>query len=225
LIAASAPPFKSDIAAYRDYLRRLLLKLPLDVKYDTPASVDAIQDYGADYVVIATGAAMEAPPVAGQKVFSVIDVLKGHDFQADTLVMMGAGVIGCEAALLLARQGKKVVLCARSDSDELDINMVDLHNRSMLLRMLEHPNITIHRATIPVSFENGKVQATCGSETLLIPADSLVFAGRMFPVNTVSQGLQGKSHVFSVGDCVESGSIMDAVWSAFHAVRAIECSE
>jgi 2-enoate reductase len=138
---------------------------------------------------------------------------------------MGAGVIGCETALLLAQQGKKVVLCARSDSDELDINMVDLHNRSMLLLMLEHPNITIHRATIPVSFENGTVQAACGPETLLLQADSLVFAGRMFPVDTVSQGLQGKSHVFSVGDCVESGSIMDAVWSAFQAVRIIECSE
>jgi 2-enoate reductase len=225
LIAASAPPFKRDIAAYRDYLRRLLQKLPLDVQYGREATVDAIQNYGADYVVIATGAVMEAPPVAGPKVFSVIDILLGRDVPADTVVMMGAGVIGCETALLLAQQGKKVVLCARSDGDELDISMVDLHNRSMLLRMLEHPNITIHRATIPVSFESGKVQAACGSETLLIPADSLVFAGRMFPVNTVSQELQGKPHVFSVGDCLESGSIMDAVWSAFHAVRAIECNE
>ena len=61
----------------------------------------------------------------------------------------------------------------------------------MLLRMIQHPNITIHRATIPVSFEKGMVQAACGSETLLIPADSLVFAGRMFPVNAVAQALQG----------------------------------
>jgi len=31
--------------------------------------------------------------------------------------------------------------------------------------------------------------------------------------------------VFAVGDCLESGSIMDAVWSAFQAVRMIECNE
>ena len=225
LIAASAVPFKSDIAAYRDYLRRLLKRLPLDLQYGREASADAIRDYGADYVVIATGAAMEAPPFTGPRVFSVIDVLLGRDVPADTVVMMGAGVIGCETALHLAQQGKRVVLCARNDGDELDISMVDMHNRSMLLRMIQHPNITIHRATIPVSFEKGTVQAACGSESLLIPADSLVFAGRMFPVNTVAKGLQGSSHVFAVGDCVESGSIMDAVWSAFQAVRTIECSE
>jgi len=225
LIPASAPAFKKDIAEYRDYLRRLLKRLPIDMQYGVNATQDVIQDYNADYIVIATGAAMEASPVQGPKVYSVIDVLKGQDVQADTVVMMGAGVIGCETALLLAGQGKNVVLCARNDDDELDISMVDLHNKSMLLNMLQHPNITIHRATIPVSFENGEVQAECGSETILIPSDSLIFAGRMFPVNTVSQSLQGIPNVFSVGDCVESGSIMDAVWSAFQAVRVIECSE
>ena len=107
LIAASAAPFKSDIAAYRDYLRRLLKRLPLDLQYGREATADAIRDYGADYVVIATGAAMEAPPVTGPKVFSVIDVLRGRDVQADTVVMMGAGVIGCETALLSGATGQK----------------------------------------------------------------------------------------------------------------------
>jgi hypothetical protein len=69
------------------------------------------------------------------------------------------------------------------------------------------------------------VQAVCGQEKVSIPADSLVFAGRMFPVDRLSQALQQKPNVFSVGDCVESGSIMDAVWSAFNAVRVIECAE
>jgi len=225
LIAASAIPFKSDIAAYRDYLRRLLKRLPVDLQYGTKATADSIQAYGADYVIVATGAAMEDPPIHGAKVFSVMDVLQGVDVQADRLLMMGAGVIGCETALHLAQQGRKIELCARSDDDELDISMVDLHNKSMLLKLIQHPNITIHRATIPVSFEKGMVQAECGSETKVIPSDSLVFAGRMFPVNELAQSLQELSHVSAVGDCLESGSIMDAVWSAFQAVRMIECQE
>ncbi len=224
LVPASIAPFKRDVAAYLAYLRRLLAKLPLDLRYGMPVSADAVRSFGADYVVLATGATMEDPPVTGPKVYSVIDILRGRDVEADRVLMMGAGVIGCETALYLAQRGKQVVLCARNDSDELDISMVDMHNRNMLLRLIKHPNITIHRAAIPVSFENGLVMTECGSETLSIPADSLVFAGRMFPVNAVAQALQGQSHLFSVGDCVESGSIMDAVWSAFHAVRGIECS-
>ena len=224
LVPASTAPFKSDVAAYLACLRRLLKKLPVDLHYGRQVSADAVRSFGADYTVLATGAAMEDPPLAGPKVFSVIDILRGCDVEADRVLMMGAGVIGCETALYLAQQGKQVVLCARNDSDELDISMVDMHNRNMLLRLIKHPNITVHRAAIPFSFENGLVMTECGSETLSIPADSLVFAGRMFPVNAVAQALQGQSHLFSVGDCVESGSIMDAVWSAFHAVRGIECN-
>jgi len=222
LVPASTAPFKSDVAAYLAFLRRLLPKLPIDLRYGTYASFDAVNTFGADYTVLATGAAMEDPPVTGPKVFSVIDVLRGRDVDADRIVMMGAGVIGCETALYLAQQGKHVVLCARNDSDELDISMVDMHNRNMLLRLIKHPNISIYRAAIPFSFKNGLVFAECGSETLSIPADSLVFAGRMFPVDELSVSLQGKPNIFSVGDCRESGSIMDAVWGAFKAVRSFE---
>jgi len=100
--------------------------------------------------------------------------------------------------------------------------MVDMHNRNMLLRLIQHPKISIHRAAIPFAFENGLVMAECGPEILSIPADSLVFAGRMFPVDGLSSALKGNPNIFSIGDCCESGSIMDAVWSAFHAVRSIE---
>ncbi|MBM4310602.1 MAG: hypothetical protein FJ119_06620 [Deltaproteobacteria bacterium] len=222
LVPASTAPFKSDVAAYLAYLRRLLAQLPIDLRYGMHVSADAVRSFGSDYIVLATGAAMEDPPVTGSKVFSVIDVLRGRDVDADRIVMMGAGVIGCETALYLAQQGKKVSLCARNDSDELDISMVDMHNRNMLLRLIRHPNISIHRAAIPFAFENGLVMAECGSETISIPAGSLVFAGRMFPVDALSSALQGQPNVLSVGDCCEAGSIMDAVWSAFHAVRSCD---
>ena len=222
LVPASAAPFKCDVAAYLAYLRRLLVKLPIDLCYGMRASADAVRSFGADYVLLATGAAMENPPVIGPNVLSVIDVLRGRDVEADRVLMMGAGVIGCETALYLALQGKQVVLCARNDSDELDISMVDMHNRTMLLRLIRHPNISIHRAAIPFSFENGMVLAECGPETLSIPAESLVFAGRMFPVDALSSALQGHPTIFSVGDCCASGSIMDAVWGAFEAIRTLE---
>jgi 2-enoate reductase len=222
LVPASTAPFKSDVAAYLAYLRRLLAKLPIELCYGKQASVDAVRSFGADYIVLATGAAMEDPPVTGPRVCSVIDVLRGRDVDADRIVMMGAGVIGCETALYLAQQGRQIVLCARNDSDELDISMVDMHNRTMLLRLMQHPNISIRRGTIPFSFENSTVTAECGPEILSIPADSLVFAGRMFPVDTLSSALQGTPGLLSVGDCCESGSIMDAVWSAFHAVRSCD---
>ncbi len=61
--------------------------------------------------------------------------------------------------------------------------------------------------------------------TWLVAADSLVFAGRLLPRNSLAKELaaiNGNSdNVFSVGDCVKVDSIMHAVWGGFTAVRTI----
>ena len=52
--------------------------------------------------------------------------------------------------------------------------------------------------------------------------DSLVFAGRRFPSNELSKSLEDQHNVISIGDCLESGRIMEAVWGAFNAVMEIK---
>jgi hypothetical protein len=52
--------------------------------------------------------------------------------------------------------------------------------------------------------------------------DSLVFAGRLFPDNDLGKSLGDMPNSISIGDCVKSGTIMDAVWGGFQAVREIE---
>jgi pyruvate/2-oxoglutarate dehydrogenase complex dihydrolipoamide dehydrogenase (E3) component len=136
---------------------------------------------------------------------------------------MGAGVIGCETALYLARQGRQVTLCARQDAAELDTDIVDIHNREMLLKMIrEDKNITVLRGTIPLRLDNDGVVADQQGVEKKIPMDSLVFAGRLFSQNELSKFFQDTPHVISVGDCTAPGTIMEAVWGGFNAVREIE---
>ena len=52
--------------------------------------------------------------------------------------------------------------------------------------------------------------------------DSLVFAGRQFPIDELAKELEGESNVITIGDCKKTGRIMDAVWDAYDAVREIE---
>jgi pyruvate/2-oxoglutarate dehydrogenase complex dihydrolipoamide dehydrogenase (E3) component len=136
---------------------------------------------------------------------------------------MGAGVIGCEAALYLSRCGKKVTLCARQDSPELDTDIMDIHNREMLLRMIrEDKNITVLRGTIPLRMDGDGVVADQQGVEKKIPMDSLVFSGRLFSQNELTKSLENTPHVISIGDCKEPGTIMEAVWGGFNAVREIE---
>jgi len=219
---ASKPQFKRDIADYVKYLEGLVCRLPIAVVLNKQACAGDVKSFGADHVILATGARMEPPPFDGSNVLSVIQVLNGTEPKGKKILIMGGGVIGCETGVYLARQGKQVTLCARQDSDELDMDTVDHNNRFMLLNIIKDTGITVLRATIPVGLDNGGVVADQKGVQKKISMDSLVFAGRMFPDNDLGKSLGDMPNMISIGDCVKSGTIMDAVWGGFQAVREIE---
>lgn len=222
LCLAAKPDFKHDISDYINYLRNLAQRLPIDIVFNKKATAEDVQNFGADYVILATGAHMEPPPFEGDNVMTAIQVMSGMEPQGERILIMGAGVIGCETAVYLARQGKQVDLCARMDADDLDMDTLDHNNRFMLLKIIkETPNITVHRGTIPVRLENGGVVAEQNGVEKKIPMDSLVFAGRLFPKNELSESLKNAGNVISIGDCKEPSTIMEAVWGGFKAVREI----
>ena len=186
---ASKPDFKRDIADYLTYLTGLAGRLPINVVFNRRATAGDIQSFGADYVILATGADMEPSPIDGNTVLSTIQLLNGMEARGEKILIMGAGVIGCETALYLARQGRKVTLCARQDSPELDTDIVDIHNREMLLRMLrEEKNITVLRGTIPLRMDGDGVVADQQGVEKKIPADSLVFSGSPVSAQRAEQG-------------------------------------
>jgi 2-enoate reductase len=222
---ASKPDFKRDLSDYVHYLEGLAGRLPIDVVLNKKATAEDIESFGADYVILATGAKMEPHPFNGGKtenVLSTIQVLNGMEPQGERILVMGGGVIGCEAAVYLARQGKQVTLCARQDGDYLDMDILDHHNGEMLMQMIKAASITVLRATIPVKLEKDGVVADQKGVEKKIPMDSLVFSGRLFPQNELSDSFEGRSNVFSIGDCAQPDTIMGAVWGAFNTVREIE---
>jgi len=220
---ASKPDFKHDIADYLAYLKNLARRLNIDVVLNRQATAELIRSFAADYVILATGATMEPCPIAGNNALTTIEVLSGREPAGKRILIMGAGVTGCETALYLARRGKQVTLCAREDSAELDTNIMDIHNREMLLRMIgEEKNITVLRGTIPLRLDDDGVVVDQQGMEKRIPMDSLVFAGRLFSQNALSASFEKTPHVLSIGDCTEPGTIMQAVWGGFNTVREIE---
>ncbi len=219
---AATPQFKRDIADYLKYINRLAERLPVDVVKNREASAEDVRGFGTDYVILATGARMEPPPLNGNNVLSVIQVLNGAEPAGEKVLVMGGGVIGCETALYLARNGKQVTVCARENSEHLDMDTVDHNNLLMLLRLIREAGITTVRAAIPFALKNGFVEVDVKGEVKEVEGDSLVFAGRLFPDNQLATSLADLSNIVCIGDCVESGTIMDAVWGAFKAVMVME---
>jgi 2-enoate reductase len=220
---AAKPDFKHDISDYLQYLDRLAHRLPIDIVLNKKASAEDIQSFGADYVMLATGAKMEPLPFEGDNIFTAVQVLSDVEPQGEKILVMGGGVIGCETALYLARKGKQVTITTRRDGDALAEDLYDDNNRDLLLMMIKAVDITVRSNTVPVKLEDGTVVADHNGVEKKIPVDSLVFSGRYIPENDLSKALGGTSdNIFSVGDCVKPDRIMEAVWGGFNTVREIE---
>jgi 2-enoate reductase len=222
---AGKPDIKHDIMDYIKYLEGLVKRLPIEVVLNKKATAEAVKHFNADYIIVATGAQMEKPPFnngASDKVFSVMHVLNGGEPPGNKVLVMGGGVIGCETALYLARQGKQVTISTRRDKSQLAEDLYDHNNHDVLIMMMEAIDIEVLAETVPVRVEEDGVLVDHRGSGKKIAVDSLVFAGRMLPENGLRQSLEGMSNVFSVGDCVNPERIMEAVWSAFKTVREIE---
>jgi 2-enoate reductase len=222
---AAKPDFKRDISDYLKYLEGLAKRLPIDLVLNKKATTEDVRNFGADYVILATGAQMEKPPFGnGQadKVLTVLQVLNGADPRGDRLLVMGGGVIGCETALYLARRGKQVTISTRRDKSALAEDLYDHNNHDVLLMMIQAAEIDVLPETLALKVESDGVVVNKAGTEMTIPVDSLVFSGRMIPENELVKSLANMHNVFSVGDCVKPDRIMEAVWTAFKTVREIE---
>ena len=114
LIPASVPSFKKDMVPLLAYLKRGLDKAGVKVEFGVEATPDAIESFGADYVILATGSKFSPPPIPGidgDNVFSTSQFFSELPDVGDHAIVVGGGLCGAEAAAELAvTQGKKVTM-------------------------------------------------------------------------------------------------------------------
>lgn len=163
---AAEPPFKVDVARYLGYVQRLAARLPITLVLNKRATARDIIDFGADHVVLATGASMEAPPFEttdSVKVLTAINLLAGNEaIRGENILVMGGGEVGCETAVYLARQGKKVTLSTRRSKDQLGSDIIDRSNRTMLIGMIRDAGIRVLEYAIPQKLETAAVLLAVG---------------------------------------------------------------
>lgn len=219
---ASEPEFKLDIARYLSYLRKLATNLPIEIVLNKRATARDIAESGADHVVLATGAMMEPLPFKSTdtvKVLTAIDLLSGKETGEGTRVLvMGGGLVGCETAVHLARQGKQVTISTRRSWNKLGSDIVDRSNRKMLLKMIKDAGIQVYASSIPVRLGDGSVVLKTGL------APGTANAGRRSPrdelVDMINQYAKD-SGLARTGDGARTGEVLIAADSLVFAGRLL----
>jgi len=113
LIEASVPDFKEDLRRLNNWYKTQLRKLGVEIKPETEVTPDLVERENPDEVFVATGSNSIKPDVPGierSNVVTAMDLLLGREKAGDSAVVIGGGLIGCETALWLAKQGRKVTI-------------------------------------------------------------------------------------------------------------------
>ena len=219
LTGASIPPFKEDMRRFLNYLVKWVRGLPVEVKMATEATPELVRELGPDTIILAVGAEPLIPDMPGVERPNVIwagDVLvNGGEGVGDRVVVAGGGLVGCETALFLAQQGKKVVVVEMMDEAATDLNMI---SRTLLLELLGKHGVEIKIGVkVEEILEDGALVVDKHSNRVKIEAHSIVLAlGFRSRVDVVKSLEELAPEVYTIGDCVTPRKLINAIHEAFN---------
>jgi len=218
LLLASKPPFKDTIETFRQYLVGEVTRLGVELRLRQRFTADVLNELKPDVVVLATGVKPFIPQIPGmqsKKVLQASEVLVGAE-TGERVAVIGGELVGCETALYLVEQGKKVTIMRRGPELATKVHQFV---REPLVGRLRYRGVSIFTG---IEYEEiteaGVVIRTGTGERKVVEADTVVLAAGATPNTELLTALQGKvAQVFSVGDCVEPRGIREAVEEGYRA--------
>lgn len=225
LLAAGAPGFKQDVMRYKDYLEGKLFRSGAVVRMNKTATVDEVVRGKFDKVILASGSnpfIPRIPGVDGANVLEAIAVLKDKLPVGKNVVVIGAGLVGCELALHLAETCDKVTMLEMMPA--ILYTTVHCQNNDVSLReklAASNMDIIVDAKTEKITAEY--VEYSKDGETKQIPCDTVVIAAGFRSDHTLENELIAAGvDVKVIGEAVTSpGKIYNAVHGGFHAARLL----
>lgn len=224
LIAASVPEFKQDVKRLLDWYTTQVEMLGVKIKLKVEATPELVKEEKADKVIIATGSTPIVPDIPGIDkpiVSTCIDLLTGKRKAGKSVVVIGGGLVGCETALWLTSEGKRVTIV--EVLPELATGIFKA-NRAMLLDMLAANKVEAMTDTcVEEITADGVNVMDRNSRRKTIMCDTVALAAGLKPNRELYEFLRGDvPEIYIVGDCKEPRKIRHAIWDAFHVAYRLE---
>ena len=204
-----------------EYLSTQIKKLGVIVELNKEATPELIQKMSPEVACIATGSTHiipEIPGVEGEMVATVTDLFLGRKEVGRSVVILGAGVVGCEAALHFAQKGKKVTIVARSENVARDIVK---DNRTYLLKLLADVKILVNTNVIEIK-DKEVIAVDKYSQRVALEADTVGLAIGFKAERGLVENIGNRvKETYAIGDCVEPRLVINAIWDGFRTARLI----
>lgn len=217
---AAVPSFKNRLAKLIKWYKVQLKKLGVNVMTNTTATPELIKNVNPDVVIIATGSEPLVPNIPGvENAVTADDVLLGKAAVGENVVVIGGGLVGCETALYLAQQGKKVTIVETLPEIAKDLEPVSKIALTRKGGLFEKYGINVITNSPVVEIRKGEVVIVDKiGRRRSISADSVVIAvGRksVVPEELISEAKKIGKEVYIIGDAKAPRKVIDAIREGF----------
>jgi len=222
---AVAAPFKADLRDYLRYMEDFAANCGARILTGTEATPELLEAENYDSIIAAVGADPIIPQIPGYdrpNVHWAPDAENGIVECGENVVIVGGAVLGTEASVNLASEGKNVTVIDMAETVDLTssggaMDLMEMTEKYKVKRYLGWKITEIN--DIGAVARNAATQ-----EIKVFPADTVLFAAGLRPRRDIALEFYNScppSNFIMIGDCASPGDVRGAVWSAFEAARYI----
>jgi len=227
LIKAAVPAYKKETAAYLRWLKKQVEENPnVDIRLNTEVTPEFVSSVRPDAVVVCTGSAPYVPAVPGidrSNVKLATNLLVNYKDEevGDKIVIVGAGLVGCETALFLKEQGKKDITLVDM-LPEVAQDVIYLARLSLLEKLQEEQINSRTGLKLKEIIPEGIIVEDEKGETQTINADTVIIATGLTSDNKLYESLKDEmEEIYAIGDCISPRKFIDAVQEAYAIAKII----
>ncbi len=222
LVSEQAIPFKYEMYQLGKTLERQARLAGVDLRLNTEATPEIIKELNAEALIIAVGSRPVIPPIEGierENVIVVNDYYRKKNSVADTVVILGGGLAGCECAVHLGMEGHKVAIVEMKDQLASDCN---IRHRPILMSMVEkYASVFLNHTALKVTDDGLICRDAFGREALVEGNTVICAAGQVPERKGIEKMREAAPWVREIGDCTRVANITAAIYQGYHAALDI----
>ncbi|SDB23989.1 NAD(P)/FAD-dependent oxidoreductase [Eubacterium oxidoreducens] len=215
---------KPDLRNFKDMMIREVERRDIEVKMNTEATPEFVKEFGADAVILATGSVPSCPPIPGiEHAHQAMDMYAGKIEVGKKVVMIGGGLVGCEAGLHLQKTGHEVTVVEMLD--RVANESFGMYREALVWEM-EKNNMGMLPKTKCLKIEADGVTIENADGVQKLPADTVIYALGMKSVDYEElKSAAGDAKVYVIGDAIKPGKVDQATRSGYLAGVSIESED
>ncbi len=223
LIPGGAPSFKEDDIALANWFTSELKRLEVPVHLNQCVTKEQVQSSAYDAVIVATGSVPKVFTLGDDsRVYTASQVLLQEKDCGETTVVIGGGLVGCETALWLAEQGKKVTIVEAMDAIMKQNGPLCHANKDMLAALLPYRGVEIVTSAQVKGYNGGMLTFVKDEKEQKLACDSVILSVGYKEEISLYEALQFEvPELYLLGDAKKVANIMYAIWDAFEVANHI----